>query len=159
MTLDPTNGTASGAAVQTSADDTTAGRLMRADYGYGPGNVVGAVSENAGMPTGAVIERGTTPDGDYVRFADGTQICTATLAAVSCTNAEGALFASGTTNWDFPVAFASGTSISVSGNGGAMGRFASFDAPTDSHVTCKVLSTVNDSALQSPAAVAVGRWF
>jgi hypothetical protein len=34
----------SGAAVQASATDVTAGRLMRADYGYCPGNVVGPVA-------------------------------------------------------------------------------------------------------------------
>ena len=33
---------------------------------------------SAGMPTGAAIERGTGANGEYVRFADGTQICTRT---------------------------------------------------------------------------------
>lgn len=36
MTFDPVAGTVSGAAVQADASDTTSGRLMRADYGYGP---------------------------------------------------------------------------------------------------------------------------
>ena len=75
LKFDPATGTASGAAIQQAADDTTAGRLMRADYGYGPGNVLGGVSETGGTPTGAVIERGSTADGEYVRWADGTQIC------------------------------------------------------------------------------------
>ncbi|MGR3617170.1 MAG: DUF2793 domain-containing protein [Paracoccaceae bacterium] len=39
-------------------------------------SVLGAVSMNAGRPTGAVIERGSSAQGDFVRFADGTQICT-----------------------------------------------------------------------------------
>ena len=64
-----------GTAIQTSAQDRTPGRLMRADWGYGPGNVVGVVSENAGLPAGAVIERATNERGEYTRFADGTQIC------------------------------------------------------------------------------------
>lgn len=68
-------GLASGAAVQSGPTDTSAGKLARADYAYGPGNVLGAVSETSGVPTGAVIERGSNADGDYVRFADGTQIC------------------------------------------------------------------------------------
>ncbi|WP_377194186.1 DUF2793 domain-containing protein [Ruegeria meonggei] len=159
LAFDPTDGTASGAAVQASAVDTTAGRLMRADFGYGPGNLVGPVSENSGVPTGAVIESGTTPNGDYVRFADGTQICTAALAATDCTIAEGVLFASSSSSWLFPVAFVSGTSVTVSGSGGVTGRFASFDAPTNSQVTYKALSTVNDATLQSPTATAIGRWF
>ena len=63
-----------GSAVQTSPEDITPGRLMRADYGYGPGNLLGPVSETAGQPTGAVIERGSNANGTYTRLADGTQI-------------------------------------------------------------------------------------
>lgn len=69
-------GHVSGAAVQSSPQDTGTGKLMRADYGYGPGNLLGAVTRAGGLPTGAVIERGSTTEGAYVRFADGTQICT-----------------------------------------------------------------------------------
>lgn len=64
-----------GDAVQQSATDTTTGRLMRADYGYGPGNLLGTVSQSGGVPTGAVIERGSNANGEYVKFADGTMIC------------------------------------------------------------------------------------
>lgn len=38
-------------------------------------NLVGTVSESGGVPTGAVVERGSNANGEYVRFADGTQIC------------------------------------------------------------------------------------
>lgn len=37
--------------------------------------LVGTVSQSGGIPTGAVVERGSNANGDYVRFADGTQIC------------------------------------------------------------------------------------
>ena len=40
------------------------------------GRIVGVVSQSGGVPTGAVIERGSNANGTYVRFADGTQICT-----------------------------------------------------------------------------------
>lgn len=40
------------------------------------GNVLGTVSQSGGDPTGAVVERGNNANGRYVRFADGTQICT-----------------------------------------------------------------------------------
>lgn len=42
-------------------------------------NVVGTVSQSTGIPSGAVLERGSNANGKYVRFADGTQICTATI--------------------------------------------------------------------------------
>lgn len=75
LIFDGGSGVASGAAVQQSATDTTPGRLMRSDWGYGPGNILGSVTEAAGQPTGAVIERGSTAAGEYLRLADGTQIC------------------------------------------------------------------------------------
>ncbi|MQW69608.1 phage tail protein [Sinorhizobium medicae] len=37
--------------------------------------VVGNASNSAGFPAGAIIERGSNANGEYVRFADGTQIC------------------------------------------------------------------------------------
>ncbi|PND22853.1 phage tail protein [Ensifer sp. MMN_5] len=40
------------------------------------GEMVGTVSQSGGIPTGAIIERGSNANGDYTRFADGTQICT-----------------------------------------------------------------------------------
>ena len=38
--------------------------------------VLGTVSQSGGVPTGAIIERGSNSLGEYIRFADGTQICT-----------------------------------------------------------------------------------
>jgi hypothetical protein len=157
LTFDPATGIPSGAAVQASADDTTAGRLMRADYGYGPGNLLGSVSESSGSPTGAVIERGSTADGDYVRFADGTQICSAALNAIGCTTAEGALFASNSESWAFPATFA--TTPMVSGSGGAPSRFMGFDVSSSAQVAYKVLSSISDTTTIPPSAIAIGRWY
>ncbi|HHZ7017143.1 TPA: pyocin knob domain-containing protein [Pseudomonas aeruginosa] len=42
-------------------------------------NILGTVSQSGGAPTGAIIERGSNANGEYVRFADGTQICIVTL--------------------------------------------------------------------------------
>ncbi|WP_212525616.1 DUF2793 domain-containing protein [Actibacterium sp. MT2.3-13A] len=93
-------GQVTGDAVQQAATDTTAGRLARADHVYGPGNLLGTASQSAGTPTGAVIERGSNANGDYVRLADGTQICwvSKTTAYIS-----GSYCAA---NWTFPAAFA-----------------------------------------------------
>ena len=41
---------------------------------FNQGNIVGTVSQSGGIPTGAVVERGSNANGEYVRFADGTQI-------------------------------------------------------------------------------------
>ena len=43
---------------------------------YGRTNILGTVSESGGVPTGAIIERGSNANGEFVKFADGTMICT-----------------------------------------------------------------------------------
>lgn len=47
--------------------------------------ILGTVSQEEGVPTGAIIERGSNANGEYVRFADGTQICTRRVPAGSLT--------------------------------------------------------------------------
>jgi hypothetical protein len=75
---------------------------------YNQGNIVGTVSESGGVPTGAIIERGSNANGEYVMFADGTMICTflATNASHSTTHRR----LSGVAT--FPVAFVSSPSAS-----------------------------------------------
>ena len=46
---------------------------------YRRANILGTVSQSGGVPTGAVIERGSNANGEYVRYADGTQICWRTV--------------------------------------------------------------------------------
>lgn len=41
---------------------------------------VGTVSQSGGVPTGAIIERGSNANGEYVKFADGTLICTGVIS-------------------------------------------------------------------------------
>lgn len=43
---------------------------------YNSENLLGTVSQVGGVPTGAIIERGSNSNGEYVKFADGTMICT-----------------------------------------------------------------------------------
>ncbi|MDZ5111873.1 MULTISPECIES: hypothetical protein [Pseudomonas] len=38
-------------------------------------NIVGSVGQASGVPTGAVMQRGSNSNGEFIRFADGTQIC------------------------------------------------------------------------------------
>ncbi|MCR8550874.1 DUF2793 domain-containing protein [Salipiger sp. P9] len=63
-------------------------------------SILGTVSESAGVPTGALAERGSNASGEYLRLADGTQICSASL---SLAYADGSgLWA----RWSFPAVFA-----------------------------------------------------
>ena len=41
---------------------------------YTRATILGTVSQSGGVPTGEVIQRGSNANGEFVRFADGTQI-------------------------------------------------------------------------------------
>jgi hypothetical protein len=41
-------------------------------YVYDNKNIVGTVSQSGGVPTGAIFERGSNSNGNYIKFADGT---------------------------------------------------------------------------------------
>jgi hypothetical protein len=43
---------------------------------YQKDNILGVVSQSGGVPTGAIIERGSNANGEFVKYADGTLICT-----------------------------------------------------------------------------------
>ena len=107
MVVDAATGTVRGAAVQSSATDLAAGKLAQAALTYGPGNVVGTVAQSGGVPTGAVIESGTNADGAFVRFTDGTQICTriVDIAGLDITTDLGGVFVCDPVSYDFPASF------------------------------------------------------
>ncbi len=72
---------------------------------YHQGRILGAVSQSGGVPTGAIIERGSNANGDYARFADGMQICTRKEVVTVTTSAAGSVHKHGLGPWTFPSAF------------------------------------------------------
>lgn len=74
---------------------------------YDQGNVIGTVGQSGGIPTGAIIERGTNANGDYTRWADGTQMCWGKVGSQIQTNTQtSAGFYGGIGEATFPAAFA-----------------------------------------------------
>lgn len=71
------------------------------DKAFRRGNILGTVSRTGSVPTGALIQRGSNANGDFARFADGTQICTHQVTEVR-TDAGVVQ-----TNWTMPIGFAS----------------------------------------------------
>jgi hypothetical protein len=61
---------------------------------YHTGNILGTVSQSGGIPTGAIIERGSNVNGEYVKYADGTIEMVAVGLYTSDTTASGNIFAS-----------------------------------------------------------------
>ncbi len=134
---------------------------------YSRDSILGAVSQSSGVPTGAVIQRGSNANGEYVRFADGTQICwhryAAAVDVTSVTNESGILFVTpGGTALTFPAAFVSAPVVSDATirNTGYSGRGwgAVYWASASS---CEWYGFASKSALAAllPGYIATGRWF
>ncbi|KPP86569.1 MAG: Protein of unknown function (DUF2793) [Rhodobacteraceae bacterium HLUCCO07] len=173
LRLDNTTGLASGEAIQKSATDTTEGRLARADFAYSPGNLLGTVSQSSGDPTGAVIERGSNSNGEYVRFADGTQICWYDLNVGKIDDGGGTgtrddPYYSANVSWTYPAAFVDdvqGVSMHVEGATHALSdrsMLATYFSRQDSRLNSVRVYSMNGNASDEDVIVpltVIGRWF
>lgn len=128
---------------------------------YTANSIVGTVSQSGGVPTGAVIERGSNANGEYVRFADGTQICTRKQAASrAISNGIMGGFRSGAENWSYPAIFASAPVVNVTvenltGFGGML-----VSPPTASTAQWAVTAIASQAdASREVSLFAIGRWF
>lgn len=121
--------------------------------------VVGSVAEVAGTSTGAVMERGTTATGSYLRLADGTQICTFSgLSAANASAAIRALFRSPVVAWAYPAAFAAPPVVTgMAQTGGAW--VVADAAPTGAAADLRVMSATSLAGPVTFSVMAVGRWF
>lgn len=110
-------------------------------------NIVGTVSQSSGTPTGAVME--SDSGDDYIRFADGTQICYGNVSGSS----------SDDVTWTYPKAFSVapvviGTSVSVSGGEGSV------TIALNSTTSCDVSSyTGSTRQARGINLIAIGKWF
>lgn len=120
--------------------------------------ILGTVSQSAGVPTGAVIERGTGANGAWVRFADGTMICTrSALSVAGAATAEGAIYRSADVAWTFPSAFAEAPV--VTGAVDDIDCWITAALPTTTACTLRVKSALSKAATLTTRLVATGRWF
>lgn len=121
--------------------------------------LLGPVAMTAGLPSGAVLERGSTADGDYLRFADGTQICWhGGLSVANVSTAEGAGFRSALLGWTFPKAFLAGSLPVVTGQSADAGCWFAAAAPSVTAVQVRALSFASRASSLGLRALAVGRW-
>lgn len=130
---------------------------------YQRNNIVGTVSQSAGVPTGAVIERGSNANGEYTRWADGTQICTSQALSMTSNTGSGAVFTDGAPpTWTYPAAFSaepkiSGNVIRTSGSGpGWLGNYSS--VPTNTTYQPRLISALT-GYVADVRVIATGRWF
>lgn len=72
-------------------------------------SVLGSVSQAGGIPTDAIIERGSNANGEYTRLTDGTQECWLNSANFAYSTASNLVY-----NWTYPAPFLAGTNPFVS---------------------------------------------
>ncbi len=140
--------------------------------------LLGAVSQSGGVPTGATIEYGANANGNYVRFADGTQMCwVQDLNMGSIIGAGSGTFADPyrtdvAINATWPVAFSSSNpvvscSVRLSGNSAVNASARSLLLQVSSPPGVSGWSAIRAQRVSSDATdrdallsvFAIGRWF
>ncbi|WP_250963080.1 hypothetical protein [Pseudomonas sp. CG7] len=155
------------------------GRIFEGWYTTGAGSIdwfevfttknsVGAVSQTGGIPTGALLQRGTTTTGTFSKYACGTLICSgwSTTAVTTTTSAGGVFIASATSSFTYPHAFSSppvcsdASRFQMSGGpaAGSSRGWGSVGAVSASSVTLVVYGHASNSAMY-PGYLAHGRWY
>lgn len=134
------------------------------DKAFRRGNILGPVSQLGGVPSGALVNWGSNPNGAFVQIADGTQICgvTNSTSNQAINSAYGSLFV-GSRTWNFPAEFAAPPSVPapgvVWGSGASWGSITS--APTATAVTFRIFDAISRATGTSFqfSFFAEGRWF
>ena len=136
---------------------------------YHTGNILGTVSQSGGVPTGAIIERGSNVNGEYTKFADGTLICTRTLTIADLpgqaitTVGTGGGYRSSQNAVNFPHAFAviPVTSAELRNNAEHIGIrvFASSGNEWQVVLTTSQNSIASPQTSTSMGLTAIGRWY
>ena len=124
-------------------------------------NVLGTVSQSAGIPTGAIVERGSNANGEYVRFADGTQICSKFIAINLAINEASVRYgyACAAQYWTFPATFVSDPAYSGAVVGFTARGVAIGSAGIDS-LEWRVTNDTSDVlAIRYVTLSVIGRWF
>ncbi|WP_417816614.1 hypothetical protein [Tritonibacter scottomollicae] len=126
-------------------------------------NLLGSVAQSGGVPTGAVIERGSNANGDYVRYADGTQICWKVGPNQTTDTAVGVLYVNNSGwDWNFPSAFSGAPVVNASVRrvSGGHTHGAVIGSAALSSTACKLFVTATENGVTGVLhAVAFGRWF
>lgn len=142
-------------------------------YGQGPqpwrelfhqGNVLGLTSfAPGGTPSGAIIERGSNANGQYIKLADGTLICWHVQSTSSSINVPmGSIYRTDNNTWTYPSQFSSAHTVSFfvnesAGVGrcwGGLGTAGVTASNTSFTLFCAVPASPATASL-----IAVGRWY
>ncbi|WP_270689335.1 pyocin knob domain-containing protein [Aeromonas sp. D3] len=128
-------------------------------------NILGSVSQSGGIPTGAIIERGSNANGTYTKFADGLMICVSNLLASNTeqlSSSYGGFYGlASTPQWTYPAPFIAPPKVSPS----QTYISASFGIIASTISSGTTIAKIQQYALSSRLsgydlyAVAIGYWY
>ncbi len=131
---------------------------------YQRSNILGSVAQSGGIPTGAIIERGSNSNGSYVRYADGTQLCWHSINAGVADTAHGQVFITSNNSWTFPVQFSSVPMIVSGSNRSGSANGVTWPGSTTQSISVSSTNGLFGVSSMTGAGVylhvlAIGRWF
>lgn len=131
--------------------------------GLSNASILGTVGQSSGSPTGSLFEPGSNSNGTYVRFADGTQICTSNaLYATAANIAVSTCYRTADMSWIYPASFVGEPRLSASCRS-EVNHWATVRPISGGNTTEAVLRGWAAAGPQATAwtyvATAVGRWF
>lgn len=126
-------------------------------------SILGAVSQSAGVPTGAIIERGSNANGEYTKFADGTLICTYKWSDTNTApTAFGNIWLGDAYTWTFPVSFVSPPFVTgmVDASGPRKWLTGAGSSVTNGQARFQIMYGISTGpAASQNSLLAIGRWF
>jgi hypothetical protein len=136
---------------------------------YHTGNILGTVSQSSGVPTGAIIQRGSNANGEFVKYADGTLIVIRAGSTAITLSCESSLILS--TVLTFPVSFVNANytlvlevpSASAEWSNSSVRLLGSYaftsNKGTGSSSIGLFLTTTSTTTVTNCSALAIGRWY
>lgn len=132
---------------------------QRAALGTGPlysrDAILGAVSQTAGVPTGAIFETGGSGNNRFIKYADGTLVC-AVVSLGGTISGSGALV---NKTWTFPVSPVGVYNVIPSWSIESGYNSGPLQTQTKATTDVQILTSVPAGVVGYVDAVLIGRWY
>lgn len=124
-------------------------------------DIVGPVSQSGGAPTGAIIERGSNANGNYVKYADGTMIAWISKVdvAIAITTSYFGGARSAGLSWTFPVAFSGVPVLQCQGTRATSMMVSGGNVNATGTLYYHAAASTQAEADRNCDLMAIGRWF
>lgn len=116
---------------------------------YHQANILGAVAQAGGQATGALFESGSSATGQWLRLADGTQICSHRMSASSAS----------ATLWTYPQGFVAPPVVSGVAESAVLSVLCLDAAPQVDEASFSLRDATNARRGDMVHMQAIGRWF